>query len=276
MGSQIFGGGSSAPINPDTTFEPIGFGTSSPGTTITAGAANTKGSATAMGTTANDWSALTLYIGQVSGANNRYLVDISFDGGATWAIANLYFTFGSTSSVSSLYIPFAIGAGADIRMRCQSNSAAATIVAAIEGVVSGPSVAPGFTICDDLSADTANTRPGTINVPFHTDAGAAWTQLISPTANEYGALLVGYDGNGTTFGTARGVGVVIATGAGGAEVEYGRSWGLATTSATTQIQRGRATAYAQSIPAGERISADVRAATPGTDNARIGLHGLRN
>lgn len=275
-GIQLFpGSGGGSPSNPTYTYEPIGFTSTGAGTTVTAGSpAHNKGSYTAsLGTTANNWVGFIVYCGPVSSANVRYMLDISFDDGTTDKISNLFFVLGSTTQALTMFIPVKANSGSIIKARCQASTASATFNIAIEGVVAAGSVAPGYTSMTGISLDTGNTRPSTTNVPFDDDGSSGWTQLIASTAATYNAIIAVADGNGTAFGTTQPASIFLATGAAASEVEFGRWFAVANTA--SGFNRGFPGApFYLDIASGTRISAQIRAATPGTDNGRIGIYGL--
>jgi hypothetical protein len=268
----------SAPTNPNVTFEALGFGSNGAGTTITANAsANAKGTGVPIATTSAAWTGFILYAANASAASLRWLIDLSFDGGSSWtAVSNVY-TSANTAAQQSLAqrIPLIVPASTSVYARAQCSTGAATIKVALEGIVGGTTNAPGFTTFSSLLADTTNTRPSTIDVPLDDDGSSGWTQLISSTAATYGAIMGVVDGNGTVFGAAQAATVLLGTGAAASEVEIGR-WMVGLNTTTVGVTRGWGAPVETSIPSGTRISAQIRAATPGAgpDNGRIGLYGL--
>lgn len=271
-----FASGSGSPTNPNVTYEAAGFGSDGAGTTVTAGASNTKGSPSAalINPTTSNWTGLIFYAAAISAANQRWLFDISFDNGSTWAIQNVYAALSATGQpLLALKIPLIVASGAVIKVQAQCSTAAATVRVAVEGIVGGATNAPGFTTFTNLLADTSTTRPSSINVPFDDDGSSGWTELIPSTAATYGALLAVVDSNGTALGAIQAGTVMLATGTNPNETEFAR-WMVGFSTATIGVSRGWASPIETSIASSQRISAQIRVATPGTDNGRIGLYGL--
>jgi hypothetical protein len=179
----------------------------------------------------------------------------------------------STASMAPIMIPIIVGNGAQVVARCQSNSGSATIRVAVTGIIGSSDDAPGFTTFAALNADTANTLPSSTNVPLDDDGSSGWTELIASTASTYGAVMAVGAGNGTAFGAAQAMTFMIGTGAAASEVLYFQ-WFVGAAASATPISRGQSPVIYRSIASGTRVSAQVRAATPGTDNARIAVYGL--
>jgi hypothetical protein len=275
MSQLTFNGGSGGggPFNADFKIEPIGTGTDGTGTDVQAGSANTKGTASTLGTTTNSWKGFTLEL-QVASVNARFLVDVSVDGGSTWVIPNLYAGPSTSASTVVYEIPLNVASGSSIKVRCQSSTGSAHIRAYVDGWVSqGSGDPPGFTIADVLvAADTTNTRASTTDVSMDA-TGTTWTELVTSLAHDYGALLVSVSENATVPSTQGGR-VRLATGAAASEVfQWGRAISLNSTSGSGS---GRFTGLSRrSYTTGQRVSGNVWVATPGTEKLAVGLIGFR-
>jgi hypothetical protein len=268
-----FASGSSSPVNPDTTYEALGFDSDGTGTQLQAGAANALGTAVVIGVTTVDYDAIVVCIGPHSGATSRFMVDLSWDNFVTTHVANLFYADNSTN-VSGFYeIPIQVPSGSTIRGKLRSNTGSATCDVAVVGMAGNSTTPPGFTTFTSLNSDPANTRPSATDVPLDDDGSGGWTTLVASAAATYGALIACIGGNGTNFGTAQALTVMLATGAAASEAEFFRFVQAAGTGVIT-FNRGMSPIIRRSIASASRISAQVRAAVPGTDNARISLYGL--
>lgn len=276
-GGLVFGG-SGANQNLNNTYEFLGFGSGDGTSVAAAGSTNTKGSYTQLsgagggGVTVNNLRGIYVMPLVSSAAGTRFLADISFDGGTTANIPNVYLqpgtpTYGSTPGV---YFPMAIAAGANIQVRHQSATASATARYAVVGAIANSQSPPGFSTCAAINAaDTTNTRPNTTNIPL-TDA---WTELVASTATQYGAILAVAGDNGTTPGTSQAVGVQVGTGAAASETAIMR-WLAAATTTGPLLARGFSPLIEKTIASSTRLSAKAYGAVAGTDNIRVQLFGF--
>lgn len=274
-----FGNPAGAPSNPVDTYEEIGTGVADAGTTVTAAAsAHTKGSyvqltgAGAGGVTVNDWSDFWVLFSGMSASTTRVLADISIDGGSTVKCPDLFAQCGSgtTGAVIGTHIRMAVPAGSSVGARIQAHIGNLTCAMKIIGVVANANSRPGFSTMEALNADTANTRPSTIDVPLT----GTWTELVPSTAAAYGALMVTAGANGTAFGTVQNAGLYLATGASGSEVALSfRQW-MSLVNSNPPMKTGELCVYENTIASGVRLSAKAVAPTPGTDAVRVLLHGF--
>lgn len=264
------GGGSIA--NLDTTYEMIGFDTGA-GSTVTTGAGtNTKGTYVQLSAaTANNWSGFYVTYSSAGAASQRFLADVSFDGGTTANVPNLYLEPGSPLYGLSgpIYIPMLVSAGSDVRVRVQCGSTGGNLRVAIIGVVRTSQSRPCFTTCVNINAaDTAGTRAGSIDIPLTN----AWTEVAASTANTYGAIMTVF-GSSTVMATAQAVGLAMGTGAAASEVERMRVLGGTGTS-SPNLRGGSFPLLESSISSGTRLSARGFAATPGSDVLRVQMLGF--
>lgn len=277
-GFTSFAAAGGANQNLDNTYEFIGFG-SGDGTLITAaGTANTKGSYTQLtaggvgGITQNALRGIFLMPLLTSAAGNRYLADISFDGGTTANIPDVYLQPGTAvyGSTPGKPFPMAIAAGANIQVRVQSATASGTVRFAIVGVISNSQSPPCFSTCTALTtASTADTRATSTNIPL-TDT---WTEAVASTAAQYGAILAVAGSNGTALGTAQTIGVQVGTGAAAAEVAFMR-WLITGNTGAPEMPRGFSPLAERVTAAGARLSVKAFGAVAGTDNIRVQLFGF--
>lgn len=265
-------GGPTQPLNPNFTFELMGISSSGVYTSLTSGAANTPGSYVTLGTTAAAWCGFYLVPGVAATGTTRFLIDIRI-GGATVILPTFYVRPGS-SVIDQIFIPLQIPIATLVEVRVQCSSATTAMGLAIQGVPASSSLPPGFAQATALNVDTTNTRPNATDVPFASSLPSPLTTLVASTAAAYGALLAVLDGNATTPALTQDLAGVIATGAASSEVPFaGRIPGRSSASTAT-VARTPFMLFQKTIASGVRLSGSILAATPGTDNGRIGLYGF--
>lgn len=246
--------------------------------TVTANAsANTKGSAsTSLGTTAAAWSGFYVYLYNAANSAHRYLVDISFDNGSTWAVSDLFCHPATATTGTPLvryFIPLQVASGAVVVARCQASTGASSVTCWITGEVADSDRPPGFTVFEALNIDTTNTRPSATDVALN---GGSWVSLVDPTSNAYSAILSSVGDNGAMAAANQFlVQLAAGTSGGGGETEFARY--LGSVASSVPLPRMQASPlFPVSVASGARISAQTSgAASPGTDSVRIGLYGLR-
>jgi hypothetical protein len=190
------------------------------GTTITAGAANTKGSYTTLLTTGHAATSLWLRASAIAsaGAIRDALMDISYDSGVTVHIPNINISEADTIGTGTLaqfgkffFFPgLAIPASAVIQARFQSNNAGQTAIISAWTDASIFWANSALTPWVDYGSDTANSR-GTSVTPG-SGAFGAWTQIGGATSREHNLWVFGIDGLGNaTIAAAAGI-IDIGTG----------------------------------------------------------------
>jgi len=273
VGSYVTGGGAGgANQNLNNAYELLGFnGTTGAGVGLTSGVVNTKGTGAAIGTTSSAWAGFWMVLGVGNTAGNRYMIDLSDDGGSTWAMVPNYFWWPATSGGPAMvWVPLAVAASTVIHARCQSNAASATTSVALIGAVDNAQSAPMYTTMTALNTDTATTLPST-DVPLN---GAGYTTLVASTAAQYGAFHLVLSYNGTQPGTSQALLAYLASGAAFSEADfaYMPGHGLA---ANPQAHRNfTPMPFDVTVASGQRISAKIIANMTGTDNYRIGVYGF--
>lgn len=257
-----------SPVNLNDTFEPQGWGTDGTGTTVTSGSTTTKGSNTNIGSTrSNDWAGVILTFGPFSSSALRALVDLSFDGGTTWHITNLFVST-SNNSVLTIILPVKSTAGGQTVARIAASSGSTPLKIKVEGIVRNSDSAPGFTSLVALNADTTNIQPGSTNVPLHSSA-SSYTSL-GATAADYGGV-VAIASLSTGLGTGQVVTFVLSLDNSKAFAQFS----VYMNTANPLAQRGVSPAFLHTIPSGTKLYAEALAATVGgPDNTLIGFYGL--
>lgn len=251
--------------NSNNTYEP--HFVNNIGAVVTASATvNTKGgnATISVNPTANAWAGFRLFA--LSSGGSRFLVDISFDNGATWAIQNLFIhpNIGSETFNFPLNVP----AGAVIIARCQSATASATINLAIEGVIRNSLSPPLYNTAAALTtADTGATRPQNTAV---SETGT-YTNLCT-TAAAFSALFAVAGDNGS-FTQQQAVSIALTTGASGADTEIAR-WGLFTTTGNPGVSRGVSPLFELPLASGVLVNARAYASNT-SDSFRVQIFGFR-
>ncbi|MBS0371760.1 MAG: hypothetical protein JSS57_21470 [Proteobacteria bacterium] len=259
-----FGGGGGAVANLNTTYEEAGFGAGDGTLISTTSPAHTKGAYVQLtASTANDWAGFWVSLATGSAASARFLFDISFDGGSTVAVPNVYTLPGgpfSSGQSALFFLPMNVPAGANIQVRAQSGVASQTFRIALLGVVRNSDSRPLFNTCTAISAaDTAGTQPGTTAIPL-TDT---WTEMNPSTSATYGAIFANF-GASTSPATSQAIGIAIGRGAAASEVEMVRT--ISGFSSTSPTLRGVSGFMVEtSVASGTRICCRAYGATPGSD-----------
>lgn len=166
---------------------------SSAGTTITAGATNTKGSYSTLGSTLTvPWSGFFVMIGNPSGTNRDFLVDISVDpaGGTTYQllVPDVLYGIGNVDSVAYHHIPIPLPSGAQVAARCQSSTASSTIAASVVGYVGALAHPAPLGRCVNYGSNTADSSGVTIPGNATANTEGAWTAVGSATVVPHRAL----------------------------------------------------------------------------------------
>lgn len=278
MASYVTGGGTSggSPVNLNNTYESLGFTTSFVGTACTSGNGS-KGSASAtLGTTSAAYSGFWLHVTWASTSNSRYLADVSFDGGSTWAIQNFYAEPNSSGmSTAAYWFPMNVPNGSDIRIRSQSTGTT-TFRAWVQGALTNANSLPMFNTFTALNADTTNSRPSGGDITMVANGSTTFTTLVASTAAEYGAIMavIGAPSTGAVT-TGQMVMLNVATGAAASEVVIGRLAAGAQQASAASFRTQGGVTLLKTIAAGTRLSAQVQSNTQGAnDLAVVGLYGF--
>ncbi|MCX7586528.1 hypothetical protein [Phenylobacterium sp. 58.2.17] len=258
-GGEGGGGEPALPVNLDTTYRLLGFDAGN-GTLVTGANNNLKGAWTTIeAETDAALAGFWLSPAYASGINLRALVDISFDGGATIAIPNLFIWPGSVTSgmTGPFWFPVNIPAGAHVAIRMQGAQAWGTMRFAVIGEVRTANSRPLFNHCEHLVAPaTATTQPSDVGLPL----SGEWAEINAATAREYGALWAAYGVQGTPTGQP--VGLFIGKGAEGAEAALAGVISAVNSSSPT-LRGGASIPINQVIAAGTRVVARAYGATVG-------------
>ena len=231
---------------------------SSVGTTVTAGALNTKGSwAELDAATARAAGAIVILCNRHGSGTTDYLIDIGIGaaGSEQVVISNLIScnSAGSNSPGGWWLAPLSIPAGTRLAARCQASTASAQI--RVEALLLGESAQqPALSRVATYGAATADSGGTSIDPGGSANTKGAWTQLASATSADHQGLIlgVGYQANGTR--TTCSWLVDIGVGAAGSEQTIVSNL-LLTCDASTDHIAPSATAFLPvAIPAGTRLA----------------------
>lgn len=275
-GYTSFASGGGSPVNLDNTYESLGFTTTFVGTACTSGNGSKGTTSATLGTTSAAYSGFWLYVAWASTSNSRYLMDVSFDGGSTWAIQNFYVEPSTSgTSVAPYWFPMNVPVSSDIRIRSQSTGAT-TFRAWVQGALTNANSAPMFNTFTALNADTTNTRPSGGDITMVNNASTTFTTILDPTVATYGALMavIGAPSTGAVT-TLQTVMLNIGVGAAASEVVIGRLAAGAQNASAASFRAQPGVTLLKTIASGARLSAQVKSNTQGAnDLATVGLYGL--
>ena len=278
--STFSGGAAGANANLNNTYEYAGVDAGGLSTLLTGNVSgNTKGSASPLsaegsaGVTANAWAGFWVYINGSSAGSTRWLIDISFDNSATWAVSNLYAEPGAGATPMRVFIPLNVPAGSTITARAQASaSSSPTVRVGLKGVVRNASSPPLFTTMASLTADTSTTRASSADISTVASGSTTWATVVASTAATYGELLA-IPGSGTTVTTAELGMIRLGVGAAASEVELAGRDPVQYASALPSVARSVVSRIERSVASGLRISAQFVKATAG-ETMRLALYGF--
>jgi hypothetical protein len=259
-------GGAIANLN--TTYETVGVTSSGTGSLITAGSpANTKGTYVQLSaSTSSAWSGFYVLATAANSSGTRYLIDISTGAGGaeTVVIPDIYIMPGTAGSgVQALFFPINIPSGTRVAARCQASGASSTVQVAIIGEVSVAGSRPMYSSTELLAAaDTANTRASSVSVTTVSTAGTGWTQVVSSTARQYGALVTNLGATSVAPVNSQTLNLRLATGAAASEVLFWSSL-HSNTSANPLTGRIPNTPIYRTTASSTRVSMEILAGVAG-------------
>jgi hypothetical protein len=199
--------------------ETLGGGTSS-GTTLTSGAANTKGSYVSLGTTTLEWNNVEISL-EGSSASADHLVDIAIDdgGGNKWIVVpdlRLPARISANTSCVTISIPLYIPLGSLLYARSQSTTASATLSITVGGKGGGHGGASGWGRCLALYTP-ATSRGVAIDPGASAGTTGAYAQLTTGVTSGIKAWFGVIGSNGNTTRTTCHWLLDVAIGAAGSE-----------------------------------------------------------
>ena len=247
------------------------------GTTVTAGAANAKGSFATLGATGFEYDGFHLYItGLPGGGATRYRVDVSSNTGGSdqLIVEDLYFD-PSPAAVyyadqKSILVPVSVPNGAVLKARCQSVAGSTSLSLGVLGFQADAKAAKGFRALKSAT-DWTNTDPST-TVTLSGTTLTGWQQVQASTPVRFAGLYLGLDSLGNGSLTTAHATFEIGIGASGSEHTTGIV--IARQLAAGAGMLGVHGPYPCDIAAGYRLS--VRAQCDAADTNAIGvvLNGL--
>jgi hypothetical protein len=256
-----------SPTNVNTTYETVGVFLSGPdageGTTVTGGAANTKGAAWEQLTaaTTSDWAGFMVLVSAANSSGNRFLVDIATGAlAAETVIIPNFFAFPSSvgAGMSWAYFPLNVPAGTRISAKLQANGSGGNAQVSIVGEVRTANHPPLWNNCELLAAAwTTTTYPSATTITSVSAGNTGWTEVVASTARTYGAMVANMGpATGLNPTVARSLIYRLATGAAASEVAF---YALPSGTIASNPYTGRPPLRPifKSIPSGTRVSAEV-------------------
>lgn len=259
------GGIGNAPT-PDTAYEKLGFGTGI-GTAVTTSTSNAKGACVSIGTTAADWTAITLNY-RATVPTTSHLLDIATDSGCTALIvANL--PIRPNLSVERQALAVKVATGTTLYARMQSSAGGAQQVdLAILGTIKQTGAFAGFNAVENLAPDLTNSRGSSVAVP----QTSAWTQIVASTAKVYYGFAIGTSNAPTTPTLAQIYTCNFGTGAASSEATFAAAMGM-TNNNSTQGYVAAFTSIFRNTAISTRISAQAAATTTTPDTVGCAIMG---
>lgn len=180
-----------------------------PGATVTAGAANVKGSwAQCIAATPFDSAFIAIAVNNIHTAATatQTLLDIGTGANPNEVaiINNLLigqtpgFTYASGQNSRTFLFPLFIPRGTRISARCQSLVASKSARVCVAVYSGGSLPFPAFSAVDTLGVTTASSA-GTSVTAGNTGAAGSWTSVGSTTTRGYGGVMMSLQGTGTVI-----------------------------------------------------------------------------
>jgi hypothetical protein len=247
------------------------------GTTLTPGAANTKGSFATLGTTGFSYDGFfATCTGLGGGGTTRYRVDLAIntDGSDQLIVEDLYFDPGSAGNyvVGSrrVLLPVSLPAGAAVKARCQSASGGGSLSVGVLGFQGDAKATKGFRALKSAT-DWTNTDP-TNSLTLSGTTLTGWIQIMASTPVRFAGLALAVDTLGNTSMTSAHATFEIAIGVSGSE----HSTGIVIPLQLASPAGGIATEACLpcDIAAGTRLSVRAQCDVADTNTIGIVLSGL--
>lgn len=194
--------------------------TTSNGTTITSGAANTKGSYTQLvASTGHDAVGMIVMLSNFVAGGTELGVDIAVGGaGSEQVIISNIMLQDDHATIVNPYFPVNVPAGSRISARCQSTNASDTCNVGVVVFDGEFTCAEGYTV-DNYGFLTASSHGTVVDPGATANTKGAWAQLTASTTADIHGLLIGIDSAGVTgsVGTRNTMLLDIGIGASGSE-----------------------------------------------------------
>lgn len=264
-----FGGASGANQNLNAPLQTLGKGANGDGVSVAAAiAAHTKGSWVSIGTPSADLAGIILWVGAASSSSARYLLDIRRNG-ATVIAHDLYQHPGASLGWRPIFLPLNVPSGQALEVAVQGSVGSVSLRCYIEGVERTAQSAPAYSEMVALNADTVATRAGTVDVPLTN----AWTELLSSTGETFPAFMALAGLSTSNPAGIQSMSMEVGTGAASSETHL-CDLALLTDSTDPRVRPAMTRVHERELP-NARAAARILAATPGSDNLRVGLYGFR-
>jgi hypothetical protein len=209
------------PLTDNSRIKTVGaVGSTSKGTVVTSGAANTKGSWVALSTsTPNDADGLIILIGSPS-ASVDYLVDIGVGAAASEIVIIANLTIGGKipmTRTSYPLWPISIPAGTRLSARCQDSTGSSTLSVHAMLVQNGLMTSAPLSRVVAYGPNTADSGAVSVDPGATINTKGAWTQITSSTTSDHTGLIVGIGNQANTVRTTSDFLLDIGVGAAAAE-----------------------------------------------------------
>lgn len=262
--------------NENTAYEFVGWGSMDQGTALgSAGVSGTKGTAVQLSAgTSNDWAGFTLWVAE--NGNRRCLIDISLDGGTTWAVENVFVRPGAAGTSGgwiSIPIHVNVPASSTIHARVQNASTGASTPVALVGKVRTSNSRPLYSSMKSLTADTTSGTDATRAGPIVNIVDSlAWTEVLATMPSGGADALMAVVGEGASYAANKRGALRLGVGGVGAEVEFYRQpWSTGT--GNPLLKTTSYTLIEKNFTAGQRIAACLMSDET-ADSAYVGIYRL--
>lgn len=162
---------------------------SSIGTTITTGAAHTKGSYTSIdASTPEGIVGFWLFIGEQS--SSRFVIDLAVGATPDIVVPDILFNRRTQSGGGAVYFPIALPAGVALQARAQSAGATATIELTVLYKIGNLVVLAACGVVTSYGVSTAATRGTAIDPGATVNTKGSWVQIASATADKHKQIIL--------------------------------------------------------------------------------------
>ena len=246
------------------------------GTTITPGAANTKGSYTTLGTAGFSYDGFfATCTGLGGGGTTRYRVDLAVNNGGSdqVIVEDLYFDPSSGGlyylGPRRILLPVSLAAGAVVKARVQSANGSGSCLVGVLGFQGDAKATKGFRALKSAT-DWTNTDP-TNSLTLSGTTLTGWSQVMASTPVRFAGLTMSINSLGTNLTAAQAT-FEIGIGASGSEHTTGIVIPLQLFGGMGSL--GTESCLPCDIPAGSRLSVRAQCSAADTNSIGIVLNGL--
>lgn len=264
---EICNGTSVGPVYASTT-----------GTTLTSGAANTKGSWTQLtASLASDCCYIGIHTDPgASTSSDQYAVDIGIGtaGSEVVIINNLIVDFSATSGpLYAFLFPVCIPAGTRVAARCQCIAASDVMDAFITLYDGSFTQIEGFAGVDSIGFLTASTIGTAITASNSANVKGSYSQFIASTSKDYAGFVIAPDTNNALIAASAHFFIDISIGAAGSEQIIIPDLYMVRSHASGRCEPENTGIYWIPVPSGTRMAARCQSNVSGA-LINITLYGI--